>query len=121
MAIFPILTKFSSRSKLASSSRARLDRVLTIRAGGAPRLIRSKVQVLICEWGPEKNLVKGKPLKHFGLPAEGHTIFFYDSSWFSAVRPSSRPLGCERARKRRGGPSNSAFEGSGRKMHAVKR
>ena len=42
--------------------------------------------MLICEWGPEKNLVKGKPLKHFGLPADGHTIFFYDSSWFSAVR-----------------------------------
>ena len=46
-----------------------------------------RAQVLICEWGPETNLVKGKPLKHFGLPAEGHTIFFYDSSWFSAVRP----------------------------------
>ena len=46
------------------------------------------MQVLICEWGPEKNLVKGKPLKQFGLPKEGHTVFFYDSSWFSTVKLS---------------------------------
>jgi hypothetical protein len=42
-------------------------------------------QVLICEWDPTSNLDKGKPLKQYGLPKEGHTIFFYDTSWFNSV------------------------------------
>ena len=55
-----------------------------------PTRIRTR-QVLICEWDTNNSLDKSKPLKQYGLPKEGHTIFFYDNSWFSAV---SLPLLC---------------------------
>eukprot|EP00283_Hemiselmis_rufescens_P002700 CAMPEP_0173431670 /NCGR_PEP_ID=MMETSP1357-20121228/9738_1 /TAXON_ID=77926 /ORGANISM="Hemiselmis rufescens, Strain PCC563" /LENGTH=326 /DNA_ID=CAMNT_0014396175 /DNA_START=35 /DNA_END=1015 /DNA_ORIENTATION=- len=41
-------------------------------------------QVLICEWEPERSLEKRKAVAYYGLPKEGHVIFFYDKAWFRA-------------------------------------
>eukprot|EP00282_Hemiselmis_andersenii_P028795 CAMPEP_0169468100 /NCGR_PEP_ID=MMETSP1042-20121227/22715_1 /TAXON_ID=464988 /ORGANISM="Hemiselmis andersenii, Strain CCMP1180" /LENGTH=332 /DNA_ID=CAMNT_0009581385 /DNA_START=23 /DNA_END=1018 /DNA_ORIENTATION=+ len=51
-------------------------------------------QVLICEWEPEKSLEKRKAVAFYGLPREGHTIFFYDKAWFrtGSVDQSSIPV-----------------------------